>query len=63
MLDFVEEGIYVYQCTPHLLMAMVGVIQVGESKNNLSEIKAIAEKKKNLFVTNKDRLNKYLLQL
>ena len=47
--DFVEEGIYVYQCTPHLLMAMVGVIQVGESKNNLSEIKAIAEKKKNII--------------
>ena len=44
-------------------MAMVGVIQVGESKENFTEIKAIAEKKKSLFVTNKDRLNNYLLQL
>ena len=60
---FEKEGIYVYQCTPHLLMAMVGVIQVGESKENFTEIKAIAEKKKSLFVTNKDRLNNYLLQL
>ena len=36
---------------------------VGESKENFTEIKAIAEKKKSLFVTNKDRLNNYLLQL
>ncbi len=61
--DFDKEGIYVYQCTPHLLMAMVGVIQVGDTKNNLGEITALAEKKKSLFVTNKDRLDKYLLQL
>jgi pseudoazurin len=24
-----KEGVYVYQCTPHSMMAMVGVIQVG----------------------------------
>ena len=27
------EGIYVYQCDPHVMMAMIGVIQVGEPTN------------------------------
>ena len=33
-----SEGVYVYQCDPHLVMAMVGVIQVGAA-TNLEEIK------------------------
>ena len=28
-----EEGVYVYQCTPHLILGMIGVIQVGEAVN------------------------------
>ena len=32
------EGVYVYQCDPHVMMAMIGVIQVGEAVN-MSEIK------------------------
>ena len=35
---FDKEGVYVYQCTPHSMMAMVGVIKVG-SPNNLEIIK------------------------
>ena len=27
------EGVYVYQCDPHAMMAMIGVIQVGEAIN------------------------------
>ena len=27
------EGIYVYQCTPHLALGMIGVIQVGNPVN------------------------------
>ena len=26
-----EEGVYVYQCTPHNMMAMIGVIKVESS--------------------------------
>ena len=38
------EGVYVYQCDPHVMMAMVGVIQVGEA-TNLDDIKAsVADK-------------------
>tara|TARA_B100001175_G_C19010988_1_gene403464 strand:- start:111 stop:545 length:435 start_codon:yes stop_codon:yes gene_type:complete len=34
-----EEGVYVYQCTPHNMMAMVGVIKV-ETNSNLVQVKA-----------------------
>ena len=27
------EGVYVYQCDPHAMMAMIGVVQVGEAVN------------------------------
>ena len=40
-ITFTEEGVYVYQCTPHAMMAMVGVIQVGEAVN-LDAVKAEA---------------------
>ena len=59
---FNTEGIYVYRCTPHIMMAMVGVIQVGNS-NNLEQVKAQASNLKNSFVTNKDRLDNYLSEL
>ena len=39
-----SEGIYVYQCDPHLMMAMVGVIQVGDA-TNINEIKQGTENK------------------
>ena len=56
------EGVYVYQCDPHLVMAMVGVIQVGKA-SNLDEIKQQAASKKSSFMMNSDRLDKYLSQL
>jgi len=57
-----SEGIYVYQCDPHAMMAMVGVIQVGEAVN-MSEIKEAAEQHKSSFMLNTDRLSGYLSQL
>ena len=60
---FDKDGVYVYQCTPHAMMAMVGVINVGDTKSNLKSVKAAAILKKSAFVTNKDRLDKYLLSL
>lgn len=56
---FDTEGVYVYECTPHKMMAMVGVIKVGNA-NNLEDIKQKANGYKRAFVMNKDRLDKYL---
>ena len=59
---FDQDGVYVYQCTPHLMMAMVGVIKVG-SGSNLEAIKAVAIDKKAAFMVAQDRLDGYLNQL
>ena len=56
------EGVYVYQCDPHVMMAMVGVIQVGDAVN-LDNIKASAANKKSAFMLNSERLDEYLAQL
>ena len=61
-INFTKEGVYVYQCTPHSMMAMVGVIRVGAA-SNLESIKQKAEIKKQTFVINKDRLTTYLSNL
>lgn len=57
---FTEEGTYVYQCTPHLMMAMVGVIAVGDASVNLSAVKDAAGDKKSEFMMATDRLDGYL---
>ena len=59
---FDAEGVYVYQCTPHSMMAMVGVIKVG-APVNLEQVKEKAETQKQLFVMNKERLSGYLSEL
>ena len=59
---FDQDGVYVYQCTPHLMMAMVGVIKVG-SGSNLEAIKTAAIDKKADFMLAQDRLDGYLNQL
>ena len=35
---FEQEGIYLYVCTPHASMGMIGVVVVGESDVNLDEV-------------------------
>ena len=57
-----KEGIYIYKCDPHTVMAMVGVIQVGEVKNKEAAEKSAKELAKT-FSLNKDRLDKYLAKL
>ena len=57
-----EEGVYVYQCTPHNMMAMVGVIKV-ESSANLEQVKQKAESYKKTFLMNQERLDYYLSQI
>ena len=56
------EGGYVYQCDPHLIMAMVGVIQVGEAVN-IDDIRNSASSYSANFLMNNDRLQSYLNQL
>jgi pseudoazurin len=60
---FNVEGVYGYQCTPHMMMAMVGIIEVGENKTNLQSAQAAAKKIKAAFVMNQERLDEYLSQL
>ncbi|WP_271270627.1 pseudoazurin [Aliamphritea hakodatensis] len=56
-----KEGVYVYQCLPHVIMAMVGVIVAGEP-DNLDQVIADSAALKGRFVMNKDRLDTYLEQ-
>ena len=55
-----EEGVYVYQCTPHLILGMVGVIQVGRP-TNLDEIKGNIGSM--TFAVNAERLQSYIDQV
>ena len=56
-------GVYGYQCTPHSMMAMVGIIRVGKNIDNLETLKAVANIKKSSFVMNQDRLDSYINNL
>ncbi len=54
-----KEGVYVYQCLPHAVLAMVGVIVAGEA-TNLADVKAKAVAFNAKASINKERLNNYL---
>jgi len=55
-------GVYVYECTPHAMMAMVGVIRVGTDPVDDATLK-FAEQYKRKFVMNNNRLVKYLSEI
>ncbi len=57
-----KEGVYIYKCMPHSVLAMVGVIIAGKP-TNLDEIKKSSKALTTTFATNNDRLNKYLSQV
>ncbi|MEM7026775.1 MAG: pseudoazurin [Pseudomonadota bacterium] len=56
-----KEGVYVYQCTPHAAMAMVGVIVAGNPVN-IDSVKTDASKLAGTFMMNGDRLDSYLVK-
>ena len=56
------EGVYVYQCTPHIALGMIGVIQVGEA-SNINDIKNSASSLESMIVMNKERFQQYLSQV
>ena len=37
--EFKVPGIYLYQCTPHKAMGMIGIVVVGNDKSNLDAVK------------------------
>ena len=38
---FSKPGIYLYQCTPHKALGMIGLVIVGNDKSNLDKIKKV----------------------
>ena len=38
---FEKPGIYLYKCTPHFGLGMVGLVVVGGDKSNLAAVKAV----------------------
>lgn len=57
-----HEGVYIYVCDPHKVMAMAGVIQVGKPVN-LADAQKQADTLSKSFVMSKDRLSKYMAQV
>ncbi len=55
-------GVYVYECTPHAMMAMVGVIKVGTDPVDNATYR-FAEQYKRKFVMNNTRLDKYITEI
>ncbi len=56
------EGVYVYKCQPHLTLAMIGVLVVGEP-TNLDAIQAKVPAMEKALYSNKNRLSDYLAQI
>ena len=63
IVTFDIPGIYGYQCTPHAMMAMVGVIKVGGDSSNKDSVQAAAKLYKSTFVMNQTRLDDYLSKI
>ncbi|MFK3778482.1 pseudoazurin [Agrobacterium sp. NPDC089420] len=57
-----KEGVYLYYCPPHLMMAMIGVIQVG-APVNLETVRQKAEKLRPKLVMKGERLEAALAQV
>ena len=57
-----HEGIYLYKCTPHFTLGMVGVIQVG-SAGNKNQALAAWDSMAAMMAMNKGRMENYLAQI
>lgn len=57
-----KEGVYLYNCTPHLPLGMVGVIQVGKA-DNLAAAKKAAANLKGKIGMGAERVDKYMGQV
>jgi pseudoazurin len=59
---FAEQGVYLYKCSPHFALGMLGVIQVG-SPDNLNEVNMKWSDVSSGVVMNKERVIKYLSEV
>jgi len=59
---FSKEGVYLYKCTPHFIMGMVGVIQVDQPVN-IDQILTDWKSASTGVALNKERVQKYLEQV
>ena len=59
---FDKEGVYIYECPPHKMMNMMGIIQVGKAVN-LEKIEAAVPKLEKRASENKGRLQNYAKQI
>ena len=57
-----KDGTYIYKCDPHTIMAMVGVIKVGDADTS-EAAQASAKELAGSFKMNNDRLEKYMAKL
>ena len=60
---FDTDGLYGYNCTPHAMFGMVGIVVVGDPKSNLEEAKSAAIKLESKFAAGKGRFTKYLSEI
>ena len=59
---FSQEGVYLYKCTPHFVLGMVGVIQVGKAVNK-NEALAVWKPIEPMMSMNQGRMATYLEQI
>ena len=57
------EGLYGYNCTPHAMFGMVGLVVVGDSSSNSKDAKTAAKKIEKKFAAGKGRFTKYLTKV
>ncbi|WP_057831731.1 plastocyanin/azurin family copper-binding protein [Colwellia sp. TT2012] len=55
VVEFEQEGVFLYKCLPHFALGMVGVIQVGNAVN-LADVKAQWQTLQAGVVMNKERV-------
>ena len=60
---FDTEGLYGYNCTPHAMFGMVGLVVVGDPSSNAKVAKAAALKIEEKFAAGKGRFSKYLSKI
>ena len=60
---FDVEGLYGYNCTPHAIFGMVGLVVVGDSSSNGKAAKAAAKKLESKVAAGKGRFSKYLSEV